>query len=662
MIGVNFARVMRAWPFFVFVVLMIGASPAIANRFTSPSYVIDASTMNTFGGSTSSSNYRLVSSGGEAIIGNGTGGSYKLGQGYVAQLESASPNIQVAVQPSGLHSYYPMDETSGDIVYDSGATSINGATVNGPTRVAGKIGSSLNFDGTNDYVNLGTPDVAGSAMTISAWVRADAFVNDPRIISKATGQLAADHYWSLNTSSTGFLRFRLKTGTTTTTLQSATGALTTNTWHYVAATYDGSNMRIYNNGVEVASVSKTGAIAQSNTTQAWIGANPTDIYRPWDGLIDELKIFSRAMTVDEIKAEYEAGKVGIPAGLGLGSVIAGTSRQANFDTVVRATTFSGYNLAVSQNNNLSSPATVTKDFNQDYNSFTSGTTLTAGSTGFANYSASGGATYTANNTSPIYGVFGRLQSTATSTAILRADQTLVADRYYRYYGRLSSLPSANMQIFSSRNSGTILGGARVQTDGKIRLINGTITVATSTAEITTGQWFRIEYFYNSSSSTQTLRLYFGNSVNSTTPTETITGPATEGSADSFLIGLINGEPNITYDIDEIASSTVDWIGSANVSTIAAVPSGTIATPAAWSEGTTKGLGFSVISAPGLDGKWGAGANYAALPGSSTSFYTRSGSLTNQIDTVALRARVDVPTLQAAGEYKNTITIVGTTIP
>ncbi len=97
-------------------------------------------------------------------------------------------------------------------------------------------------------------------------------------------------------------------------------------------------------------------------------------------------------------------------------------------------------------------------------------------------------------------------------------------------------------------------------------------------------------------------------------------------------------------------------------TIPAV-SGTITSPAAWSEGTTKGLGFTLITAPGLDSIWNSGANYAAIPTSATSFYTRNGHTTaTSTDTINSRLRLDAAVSQGDGAYSNTVTYTGTTIP
>ena len=92
--------------------------------------------------------------------------------------------------------------------------------------------------------------------------------------------------------------------------------------------------------------------------------------------------------------------------------------------------------------------------------------------------------------------------------------------------------------------------------------------------------------------------------------------------------------------------------------------GDIGTPAAWTEGTTKGLGFALTSAPGLDAKWGTGPNYkyAQLPGSATTMYSRAGYSGGVKDIINSQYRLDVPLSLPAGDYQNTVTYTATVLP
>lgn len=99
-----------------------------------------------------------------------------------------------------------------------------------------------------------------------------------------------------------------------------------------------------------------------------------------------------------------------------------------------------------------------------------------------------------------------------------------------------------------------------------------------------------------------------------------------------------------------SSSTIPAIGS------------TIASPSAWTEGTTQGLGFTLTGAPVYDSKWGSGANYAAFPTSATTIYTASGHVSTAIDVLHLAFRLGTSAAQASGTYTNNITYTGTMLP
>ena len=175
------------------------------------------------------------------------------------------------------------------------------------------VGSYLRFDGNNDYVSLGALDLQGSQLTIEALVNAEGFancrLNDCRIVSKANGVSSNQHLWMLSTITQDGeerLRFRLNTGGSTKTLIASKGPIETSTWYHVAATYDGSRMRLYLNGEEVGSTSMSGAIAQDPSIDAWIGGNPNGSdSRPWQGGIDEIRIWSVARTQAQLAASMQ---------------------------------------------------------------------------------------------------------------------------------------------------------------------------------------------------------------------------------------------------------------------------------------------------------------------------------------------------------------------
>ena len=99
------------------------------------------------------------------------------------------------------------------------------------------------------------------------------------------------------------LRFRLKTDGDTGEIKAGPGGtIETNVWIHVAATWDGSTMRLYKNGVEVGSLAKGGTLGTNPAANVSIGNQPADIGgdRPFDGLIDEVLICNQALSVAEI--------------------------------------------------------------------------------------------------------------------------------------------------------------------------------------------------------------------------------------------------------------------------------------------------------------------------------------------------------------------------
>lgn len=214
------------------------------------------------------------------------------------------PCVVDASYPTGLSAGYTFQEGTGNTVADVTGTHTAGSISSASWISSGKYGNALSFNGSTSYVNLGTFDITGQALTISAWIKADSFASnvDPRILSKATGSAEADHYFMLgSTPSNGNkLRFRLKTNGTTKTLIASSGDLPVGQWVHAAATYDGSMMRLYKDGVEVGSVAMSGSISSSGTVPVWVGRNPDGI-NAFHGAIDELRIYSKALTPTEIQ-------------------------------------------------------------------------------------------------------------------------------------------------------------------------------------------------------------------------------------------------------------------------------------------------------------------------------------------------------------------------
>jgi hypothetical protein len=214
--------------------------------------------------------------------------------------------------PEGLIGHWNFDEGSGDMTADNSGNGLDGA-ISGAIWVspgADDTGSCLDFDGQGtNRVSLGNFDVTGESLTIACWYKADNLDtpgNDPRLFSKAIGGSSQDHWFMVSSSRVGddkVLRFRLKTDGDTGELKAdtATGIIDLNVWTHAAAVWDGATMRLYKNGVEVGSLEKGGTLSTNPDAKVSIGNQPAETGdRPWDGLIDDVQIYNRGLSVDEI--------------------------------------------------------------------------------------------------------------------------------------------------------------------------------------------------------------------------------------------------------------------------------------------------------------------------------------------------------------------------
>jgi len=224
----------------------------------------------------------------------------------------------------GLLAHYPFDEGTGSTTADAlgGPSGILAAPV-WSTSTGDASPHSLFFDGSDDAIDLGAPVASGDALALALWFNADDFgVSDARLISKAVGVQENEHHWMISTVFTEGetrLRFRVKAGGETSTLIASSGAVTAGLWTHVTATYDGVTMRLYKDGVLVGSRIKSGDLDPGVGVELAVGNQPSGAgVKPFDGFIDDVRIFERGLGFGEI--QVLAG-TGVPAMTGAPPVI-----------------------------------------------------------------------------------------------------------------------------------------------------------------------------------------------------------------------------------------------------------------------------------------------------------------------------------------------------
>jgi len=228
----------------------------------------------------------------------------------IAANYAKGPQIGVDPGTEGLVVYYALENNADD----SSGNGLNGVieTIGGgnpATYVAGPYGMALDFlpsaNGTvGSVVNCGTDPLFDltDAITVGAWVNFRSVPDEWRaIVAKG------DSAWRIgNVGATTALHFGFCGYASRPTTHGIDGTTQVgfDSWHYICGTYDITDgAKLYVDGVLDVEVADTAGIAL-NTYDVWIGGNKEDTgwkpYRLFDGMIDEVKIYNRALSATEI--------------------------------------------------------------------------------------------------------------------------------------------------------------------------------------------------------------------------------------------------------------------------------------------------------------------------------------------------------------------------
>ncbi len=236
--------------------------------------------------------------------------------GFIGNLGWNNLTGRPMTDATGLVGYWSFSEGAGSTTNDASGNSNTGTLTNmnttgnatsGWNSTGCKYGSCLKFDGVNDYVNAGTGsslNITG-ALTIEAWVKPDGAVG---AIAGIVGPLVYRSY-NLGLQSNGRLTIYLKDVYNLTYV--AVGAVIPDVWNHIVLTYDKvagvNNLKVYVGGIEVWHDTATGDIG-TTTDPVWIGKMGAATYL-FNGTIDEVRIYNRTLSADEIIADYSKGIV-----------------------------------------------------------------------------------------------------------------------------------------------------------------------------------------------------------------------------------------------------------------------------------------------------------------------------------------------------------------
>lgn len=227
--------------------------------------------------------------------------------GGVRHSVAATVQTSACVQPpADLVSWWPGDGTAHDIWGPN-----NGALYSGATYAPGEVGQAFHFDGLNAYFQSASADLptGSSARTLELWVREDAI---PPVegffagygafgVNNAAYELFSTNYNGSQHNDVDFSQWGE---------QIEGPPLTAGVWYHVAVTNVGNTITLYLNGQAVAS--GTWPISTANATPFYMGRIPGPLgdTRRLTGLVDEVAVYKRALSAQEIQALYTAGSAG----------------------------------------------------------------------------------------------------------------------------------------------------------------------------------------------------------------------------------------------------------------------------------------------------------------------------------------------------------------
>lgn len=222
----------------------------------------------------------------------------------ILNLTSDSTNNKIDLRVSegdpNLVLYLPFEEGQGILTSDWSLSNKDGI-INGATWTTGKQGNgrALSFDGIDDYVNLSKLNSQNNApISFSAWIKWNGQTSPVSGIWGTTGGNNLNSHFEIQSNG-----MRLRIGNTN---KGGMPSPPANEWAYVSFVYSGGFTKYYINGIEVDSFSgTTGEIFTGDIHRIGL----SDSGRPFQGNIDEVRVYNKALTQEEIINDMQSGLV-----------------------------------------------------------------------------------------------------------------------------------------------------------------------------------------------------------------------------------------------------------------------------------------------------------------------------------------------------------------
>ncbi|MDC0920975.1 immunoglobulin domain-containing protein [Opitutales bacterium] len=214
---------------------------------------------------------------------------------------------------NGLVGWWKFDETNGTLAIDSSVNGYHGNLFNGPTWSTGKIGGALSFDGVDDRVNLPHNTLNGQIdVTVSFWFLESQNNTDHHHFISAASTTQSNRFL-LGVNSDGEFNYNDNDSSDIKRIVYQYSESLTN-WSHIVLTRSISGAKLFIEGSLKTNESFANTHFNIAQNGLWIGGDQDSVGGGWsttqqlNGLLDDLRIYDRALSAAEVKALYNLGQ------------------------------------------------------------------------------------------------------------------------------------------------------------------------------------------------------------------------------------------------------------------------------------------------------------------------------------------------------------------
>lgn len=235
----------------------------------------------------------------------------------VAQLYRVNSPTGVDTNLKGYWTFDGTDTTSTTATDRSGAGN-NGTLTNSPAITEGKVGQALNFfpngSDADTYVTMGDPssgalDFGSGDFSVGFWTKGLGYSSQGSsvnvVLSKKNTDSAGSAGYAFRYTSSNQMLFLIGNGTTDYTITAPATTASDSQWHYYIGSRSGNTIYLYIDGVLAGSTSVTGSV--SSSIGLFVGSDGNSL-RNANANIDEVRVYSAALTAAQIQSLYKAGE------------------------------------------------------------------------------------------------------------------------------------------------------------------------------------------------------------------------------------------------------------------------------------------------------------------------------------------------------------------